>query len=86
MNKELAKKARQAKREKRMVELEPCRDLLLKAMDTARELLDSEDDALRLKATHSVSQLTTSYVKLYEVLEVQTEIEELWEAVNGEDG
>jgi hypothetical protein len=73
--------ARLAKAEKRRTALEPIVSTLLKAGKVAEELLDSEDAEIRLRAVHAVNQCVNTFVRVYEVGELEYRIDEIAEAV-----
>ena len=79
--------ARQAKRRKRRGKpgsLEDARALLWKALQRAGDILESEDDALSLKAIHAVSQGAAAYARIVEVGELEARLSAL-EGGEGED-
>lgn len=70
-------KARQAKKARRREQpgtLEDARALLWRALERASELLNTEDDALSLKAVHAISQGTAAYARVMEVGELETRL------------
>ena len=75
--------ARKAKGERRRSALLPAIEAVTKALKTATEILETgEDDAIRLRAVHAVSQSAVCFARLYEVGELESRIEALEEAVD----
>jgi hypothetical protein len=73
--------ARMAKAERRRHALQPIIDTLLQASAVANELLSDSDPDVRLRAVHAVNQCAQTFVKVYEVGELEYRIDELTEAV-----
>lgn len=78
--------ARLAKAEKRRHALEPIMNTLSKAGKVAEELLDSEDPETRLRAVHAVNQCVNTFVRVYEVGELELRLEELATLVGQQPG
>jgi len=76
-------KARLAKAEKRRESLVPIMHTLSKAGKVAEELLDSEDPETRLRAVHAVNQCVNTFVRVYEVGELELRLEEIASIVEG---
>lgn len=69
-----ARQARKARRREQPGTLEDARGLLWRALKRAGELLNSEDDALSLRAVHAISQGTAAYARIVEVGELEARI------------
>lgn len=67
-----ARVARKRKRKPR--DLQAVAAKLWAALETAEELLGHEDDQMKLKAVHAVSQVAGSYARVYEVGELEARI------------
>ncbi len=80
------RKAREAKAEKRRAALAPVLDSLHQAVNTATALLDSPEEATRLKAVHAVSQAAVSYARVYEVGELEERFEEIEKRLENQIG
>lgn len=71
-------KARIAKKQNaKPKDLTAVSDFVWKALERCAELLDNEDKATALKASHAVFQGATAYAKLYEVSELEARLEAL---------
>jgi hypothetical protein len=66
--------ARRARAERKQAALEPIREALDEAVNTARECLRDGDPSMRLRAAHAISQLASSYAKIYEAVELESRI------------
>lgn len=69
--------ARRSRAERRQRALEPLQQALDEAIDKARELLNHTEPGTALRAAHAISQLSSSYVKIYEAVELETRLEAL---------
>lgn len=74
-------RAREERSNKRQKSLAPVMLALEKALKKADELLDTQDEGLRLKAIHAVSQLSASYAKVYEAVEMEARLVEVEKTV-----
>ena len=74
-------KARQAKKRRKLVTLPDVALYVLKALETAHELLEDSDTQTKLKACHAVFQGVTAYAKVYEVGELEARLLALESAV-----
>lgn len=69
--------ARRAKAERKQAALAPIQDALDEAIATARDVLHHDDPNLRLRAAHAISQISASYVRIYEAVELESRLDEL---------
>jgi len=67
--------ARISKAEKKREVLTWMLSKLENAVETADELLNHEDPHIRLRAVHAISQVATSYAKVYEVGELEARLQ-----------
>tara|TARA_R110000868_G_C10962104_1_gene768628 strand:+ start:3134 stop:3445 length:312 start_codon:yes stop_codon:yes gene_type:complete len=74
-------RARMAKAEKRRAKLLPLMESLQRAGKVAEDLLHSDDPDVRLRAVHAVNQCVNTFVKIYEVGELEYRIDELTAAM-----
>lgn len=71
------KAAREAKATRKREALLPILTNLRDAVETAHELLQSEEESTKLKAVHAVSQAAVSYARVYEVGEIENRLAEI---------
>jgi hypothetical protein len=77
-------KAREERGSKKQKSLAPVIQTLEKALKKADEILDRQDEALRLKAIHAVSQLSASYARVYVAVEMEARLVEVEKSVAGQ--
>lgn len=70
-------RARMAKAERRKASLQPLQDAMQDAIETARAMLTHDDDGMRLRAVHAISQIGGAFVRLYEAAEIESRIDAL---------
>jgi hypothetical protein len=67
--------ARRARAERKQSALMHVRTALDESITAAREILNNDDDNLRLRAAHAISQISASYVRLYEAVEMESRLD-----------
>ena len=72
---------REERSTKKQKSLAPAIKAQEKALIKAGELLDTKDEALRLRAIHAVSQLSASYARVYEAVELEARLVEVEKSV-----
>lgn len=69
-----ARRAKKSKRVRAAGDLSELRAVLWSGIETAAGSLDSQDDAVRLRAVHAITQATGAYTKLVEASEFETRL------------
>ena len=69
--------ARKSRAERKQTALLPIRAALDESIETAREILHHDDANLRLRAAHAISQISASYVRIFEAIELESRLESI---------